>query len=281
MKLTNVCDVKQLMEKFGIHFKKQYGQNFLLNETVLQEIAENADRGVLEIGPGIGSLTQVLCEHAEKVVSIEIDTALLPVLEYTLAEYDHAEVVHADVMKVDLPALVKEKFGDLPVSVCANLPYYITSPILMLLLESKIPFTNITVMIQKEVAQRLCAKAGDADYGAITAVVSYYAKVRKLFDVAPGNFLPPPKVTSTVISIEPYKNSPYHPKSEAVLFRVIKGAFAQRRKTLRNTLGGAFSQYSKEELAQKLQSVGISPDRRGETLSIEEFIKIADAMFIQ
>ncbi len=150
MKLTNVGEVKQLMEKFGIHFKKQYGQNFLLNETVLQEIAENADRGVLEIGPGIGSLTRVLCEHAEKVVSIEIDTALIPVLEYTLAEYGHAEVIHADVMKVDLPTLVKEKFGDLPVSVCANLPYYITSPILMLLLESKIPFTNITVMIKKE-----------------------------------------------------------------------------------------------------------------------------------
>ncbi len=281
MKLTNVSDVKQLMSEFGIHFKKQYGQNFLINEGVLYEIAANADRGVLEIGPGIGSLTCALCEQAEKVVSVEIDTALLPVLEKTLADHDNVEIVHADVMKVDLPALVREKFGALPVSVCANLPYYITSPIIMLLLESKIPFTNITVMIQKEVAQRLCAKAGDADYGAITAAVSYYAHVRKLFDVAPGNFLPPPKVTSTVISIEPYRDPPYRPKSEAILFRVIKGAFAQRRKTLRNTLGGAFSEFSKDALCEKLESVGISPDRRGETLSIQEFVQIADALTVK
>lgn len=278
MKLTDVSYVKQVMSDFGLHFKKQYGQNFLINETVLRNIAANADRGVLEIGPGIGSLTYALCEQCEKVVSIEIDTALIPVLQHTLAEFSNVEVVHADVLKVDLAALLKEKFNDMPVSVCANLPYYITSPIIMALLESHLPFTNITVMIQKEVAQRLCAKAGDPDYGAITAAVSYYAQVRKLFDVSAGNFLPPPHVTSTVISIEPYKESPYHPKSEEMLFRVIKGAFSQRRKTLRNTLGGAFSFLSKEELSQLLEGLGISPDRRGETLSIEEFIQIADAL---
>ncbi len=278
MKLTDLSYIKSIMQEYGIQFKKKYGQNFLTSEHVLSSIADNADRGVLEIGPGIGSLTYALSERCEKVVSIEIDSTLIPVLQKTLAECDNVEIVHADVLNVDLPTLVRERFGNLPVSVCANLPYYITTPILMMLLESGVPFTNITVMIQKEVAQRLCATPGSAEYGAITAVVAYYAQVRRLFDVSCGNFVPPPSVTSTVISIEPYRKRPYTPKSESMLFRTIKGAFAQRRKTLQNTLRSAFSMLPKEKLEQAFVIAGISPTVRGETLGIADFVRLSDAL---
>ncbi len=279
MKLTDLSYIKSLMAAHNLHFKKQYGQNFLTNETVLQRIAQNASDGVLEIGPGIGSLTYVLAQNCKKVVTVEIDTALIPVLHETLQEFDNVEIIHSDVLKLDLPALIAERFGEMPVSVCANLPYYVTTPIIMALLESRIPFENITVMIQKEVAHRLCASAGDADYGAVTAAVSYYARVTKLFDVAPGNFIPAPNVTSSVISIEPHKTLPVQPKDEATFFRVIKGAFALRRKTLLNSLHTVFSEWSKEELGALLQKAGISPTVRGETLSIAQFATIADVLF--
>lgn len=278
MKLTDLSYIRSIMAEFGLHFKKKYGQNFLTNETVIENIAQNADRAVLEIGPGIGVLTRALSAHAERVVSVEIDTDLIPVLQKTLADCDNVKIVNEDVLKVDLSALIAQQFGDLPVSVCANLPYYITTPILMHLLESGIPFTNITVMIQKEVAQRLCAAPGDADYGAITAVLAYYARVRRLFDVAPGNFVPPPSVTSTVISIEPWKEKPVRPRDEAMLLRVIHGAFAQRRKTLQNTLRTAFPHLSREQLSSVLAQAGIDPGVRGETLSVAQFCAIADAM---
>ncbi len=278
MKLTDPTYIKSIMAEFDLHFKKKYGQNFLTNGVVIEQIAQNADRGVLEIGPGIGVLTHALSQHAERVVSVEIDTTLIPVLEKTLADCQNVRIVNADVLKLDLPTLVREHFGDLPVSVCANLPYYITTPILMALLESGVPFTRITVMIQKEVAQRLCAAPGDAEYGAITAVLAYYARVRRLFDVAPGNFMPPPSVTSTVISIEPYAEKPIRPRDEAMLLRVIHGAFAQRRKTLQNTLRSAFPHLSREQLQTILEAAHIEPTVRGETLSVAQFCAIADAM---
>ncbi len=279
MKLTDLSYIKSIMAENGLHFKKQYGQNFLTNDTVLQRIAQNAADGVLEIGPGIGSLTYALAQNCKKVVTVEIDDALIPVLHKTLADCDNVEIIHSDVLKLDLPELIAEKFGNMPLSVCANLPYYVTTPIIMSLLESRIPFRNITVMIQKEVAQRLCAKAGDADYGAVTAAVSYYARVTKLFDVAPGNFIPPPKVTSSVISIEPHAVLPIQPKDEATFFHVLKGAFAQRRKTLQNSLHTVFSEFSKEGLAQHIEAAGICPTVRGETLSIADFCAIADILY--
>ncbi len=279
MKLTDLSYIKALMAKHNLHFKKQYGQNFLTNETVLSRIADNAADGVLEIGPGIGSLTYALAQQCKKVVTVEIDDALIPVLAETLGEFDHVKVIHSDVLKLDLPSLIQTEFGDTPCSVCANLPYYVTTPIIMALLESRIPFQNITVMIQKEVAQRLCAKAGDADYGAVTAAVSYYARVTKLFDVAPGNFIPAPKVTSSVISIQPYEVLPIQPLDEPTFFRVLKGAFALRRKTLQNSLATVFAEFSKDKLAVLLTQAGIAPTVRGETLSVADFCRIADIFY--
>ena len=282
MNLCSPSVVRRLMEEEGIHFRKDFGQNFLIDPSVPERIAAScADRSdilVLEIGPGIGCLTQQLAENFERVLAIEIDRGLIPELGKTLAEYDHVRVVNADVMEVDLPALIAEEAGGREVAVCANLPYYITTPILMRLLECGVPFSSITVMVQNEVASRLAAKPGASDYGAITAVLGYYGTVKKLFTVSPGCFMPAPKVSSAVIRIDLYREKPYRPKDEAFFLRVIRTAFGMRRKTLVNALGALGEGYSKELLNEAVTACGFPPTVRGERLSTEDFVRLADEL---
>lgn len=274
MKLTDISTIKSLMAQYGVVFKKKYGQNFLVSERVLEEIADNADAAALEIGPGIGSLTSFLCERAERVCAVEIDDTLIPLLKHTLADYDNVEVVHADAMKIDLGALCREQFGDRPVSVCANLPYYITTPVLTRLLECGVKFSNVTVMIQKEVALRLCAKPGSPDYGAISVFVAYYGTPKKILNVPAGCFIPAPKVDSAVVRIDIHEKPPVDCDPD-LLFRVVRAAFGQRRKTLYNALSTGFAELGKERIAEILAEAGIDPSVRGEKLSLEEFARIA------
>ncbi|MGM9625330.1 MAG: 16S rRNA (adenine(1518)-N(6)/adenine(1519)-N(6))-dimethyltransferase RsmA [Eubacteriales bacterium] len=282
MNLTDIGYVRRLMSAHGITFQKKFGQNFLINPTVPERIAAEcgAEPGdaILEIGPGIGTMTQYLCEMYEKVVAVEIDRALIPVLGETLAGYDNVTVIEGDIMKLDLHALFAEHFAGMHVTVCANLPYYITTPILMLLLESGIPLDNITVMIQKEVADRLAAEPGSADYGAVTASVQYYALVEKLFCVSAGNFLPAPKVDSAVVRMRLYRDRPVKVKEEDMLFRVIRAAFGQRRKTLLNALSAGMGDFSKTEIAEALDKAGFAENIRGERLSVAEFGRLADVL---
>ena len=279
MKLTEISTIKALCEEYGFGFKKKFGQNFLVNARVPAMIAESAEGTcALEIGPGIGTMTRELSEICPKVVAIEIDTSLQPLLENTLSDLDNVEVVFADAMKTDIAALCKEKFGDSPVSVCANLPYYITTPVILHLLECGVSFRNITVMIQKEVADRLCAKPGTAEYGAITLTCARYGKVKKLFDVPRSAFFPVPGVDSTVVTILPDEKEDIFVKDEKKLTRLIRASFNQRRKTLVNGMSGEFSQYTKAELGELLVSCGFREDVRGETLSLADFAKIVNAM---
>lgn len=266
------------MQRHNIQFQKQFGQNFLTNKMILEQIAENAGKNVFEIGPGIGTLTQELCLNAEKVVAVEIDRGLIPVLEETLEEYDNVTVINSDVMKTDLPSLFRKYFGDEPVTVCANLPYNITTPVIMLLLESHINITSITIMIQKEVAQRLTAKAGSNEYGSITASVAWYGRAIKLFDVPAGNFVPRPKVDSAVVRIDIFNERPITVKDEKLLFRIIASAFGQRRKTLVNALSHSFPNKTKSEIENAVKKCGFSEMIRGECLSIAGFARIADTL---
>ena len=287
MKLTDLSVIRSLLGEEGTSFKKKYGQNFLTNESVVEKIAASAlpdvpdpeERlGILEIGPGIGVLTQKLSAVAHKVTAVEIDSTLLPILDKTLADCPNVRVINEDVMKVDLPALVAAEFADCTrLAVCANLPYYITTPILMALLESKLPFSSITVMVQKEVAERLCAPAGSSAYGAITAVLSYYGVTRRLFTVSAGNFVPAPKVDSAVVQIKLHPTPPIAVQSEETLFAVIKAAFGQRRKTLQNALT-ALPQVSRERAADAIAKAGLSPTVRGEALGLAEFAAIANLL---
>ena len=279
----NLCDiktVKQVMGMFHLTFRKEFGQNFLTDRSVVEDIADaccqDANSTILEIGPGMGTLTYELALRHKSVVALEIDRGLIPVLDYTLGEFDNVTVHNEDVMQADLEALLAPAFAEGPVSVCANLPYYITSPILMKLLECGLPFDYITVMIQKEVADRLCSPAGGKDYGAITAVLSYYGEAEKLFVVPADKFIPAPKVDSAVIRIRLYKERPYHPKNEALMFRTIKAAFAQRRKTLSNALSAGFSDLTKEQINAIIADCGFAPTVRGERLDIREFVKLSD-----
>ncbi len=282
----NLCDlntIKNIMNAFGIKFRKELGQNFLTNGMVVSDIAdacsENENCTVLEVGPGIGVLTKELAERYEKVISLEIDKNLLPVLDYTMGQYKNVEIINEDVMKADLDELLAPYFEKGSVSVCANLPYYITTPILMKLLESRLPFEAITIMIQSEVADRLCAKAGKSDYGAITAVLSYYGIAERLFTVTADNFVPAPKVDSAVVRIKLYREIPYKPKSEELLFRTIKAAFEQRRKTLSNALSNGFGELSKDEIKEIIEECGHRPDIRGEKLDIAQFVALSDVIF--
>lgn len=300
--LCNLAVVRSLLEKYGCAPKKGYGQNFLINPSVPMRIAElsasYADpakpAGVLEIGPGVGALTQYLCQQYDKVVAVEIDHGLIPLLAESLAEYDNVTVVESDFMEIDLPAFLKEHFGDIleaggTIGVCANLPYYITTPVIMKLLESfpmneRIPLTSITVMVQLEVARRLAAKAGSADYGSISAEIALRANTEKLLDVSAGNFLPVPKVASAVVGIVPhggirevYPDAPAG-EEECEAFaenasELITLAFGQRRKTLVNSIG---AKYPKEKTAAVLEELGIRPDIRGEKLSAQDFCRLAD-----
>ncbi len=281
----NLCDmrtVKQVMGMFHLTFRKEFGQNFLTDRSVVENIADeccgNSESSILEIGPGIGTLTYELALRHKSVLALEIDRGLIPVLAHTLSKFDNVTVVNEDVMQADLAALLAPYFEKGPVSVCANLPYYITSPILMKLLECGLPFDFITVMIQKEVADRLTAPAGGKDYGAITAVLAYYGEAEKLMNVPADRFMPAPKVDSAVIRIRLYKEKPYKPQNEALLFRTIKGAFAQRRKTLANSLGSAFSELNKEQINEIIAACGHEPNVRGERLSIADFVKMSDVI---
>ena len=281
----NLCDiktVKQVMGMFHLTFRKEFGQNFLTDRSVVEDIADaccqDENSTILEIGPGMGTLTYELALRHKSVVALEIDRGLIPVLDYTLGEFDNVTVHNEDVMQADLEALLAPAFESGPVSVCANLPYYITSPILMKLLECGLPFDYITVMIQKEVADRLCSPAGGKDYGAITAVLAYYGEAEKLFVVPADKFIPAPKVDSAVIRIRLYKERPYHPKDEALMFRTIKAAFAQRRKTLSNALSAGFSELTKEQINAVIADCGFEPTVRGERLDIAEFVKLSDKM---
>ena len=283
MSLTDIKYVKLLMKEYNINFKKKYGQNFLINpevpDNIASECTENKNSGILEIGPGIGTMTQYLCEYYKKVVAVEIDTDLIGLLSVNMHPYSNFKVINDDIMKIDLNKLIEEEFSGMPVSVCANLPYYITTPILMKLLESNVKFDCITVMMQKEVADRICATAGKSEYGAVSAVVNYYARPEKLFDVTAENFIPAPKVDSTVIRLNLYKEPPVKVKSEKLLFKTIKGAFEQRRKTLSNALSGYFSEIPKSEITSIIESCGFKSDIRGEKLDIHGFALLSDALF--
>ena len=282
MKLTDISVIRSLLGEEQTTFKKKFGQNFLINESVVERIAQgsgdDSHAGVLEIGPGIGVLTCQLAKRFDKVVTVEIDDTMIPILEKTLAEFDNISVIHSDILKVDLKALALEHFSDVSeIRVCANLPYYITTPILMYLLESGVKFKSITIMVQKEVADRLTAPAGSSLYGAITASLSYYGKASRLFVVSAGNFMPAPKVDSAVVRIDLYDTPPVDADFKT-LMRVIRGAFLQRRKTLVNALASEFSHISKDNIGKAIVSCGFSADIRGEKLSLDDFAKVANAL---
>ena len=279
-RLTNVNTVRDLLTRHGFTFSKALGQNFLINPSVCPRMAEAAVRddntGVIEIGPGIGVLTNELCLRAKKVVAVELDERLLPVLSETLAEYENLKVIHADAMELDLNRLIKEEFQGMEVVVCANLPYYITSPIIMKLLEDHLPIRSITVMVQKEAAQRLSARPGTRDSSAITVAVSYYADTEMLFGVSSGSFMPAPKVDSAVIQLT-LREPPRRPKDEETLFRVIKAAFAQRRKTVLNSRSSSLG-LDKSAVSDILLKAEVDPTARAERLTLDDFIRIADHM---
>ena len=280
--MINVCDIqvmKPLLNAHGFHFSKAKGQNFLIASWVPEQIAEDAGvdetAGVLEIGPGIGPLTQQLCLRAKKVCAVEVDTRLEPILAQTVGEFSNLEILWGDVLKQDIPALVKEKFGDLRPMACANLPYYITSPILTALLEAEC-FDSVTVMVQKEVAQRIAAKPGSADYSAFTVFCQYYAEPELLFDVPAGCFMPAPKVTSAVIQLRVRKELPWDIADKDIFFRTVRSSFAMRRKKLANGLASGFPELGKAGAAEVIAACGLSENVRGETLDIPTFAASAN-----
>lgn len=277
--LTDPKIIKYLCSKYGFTFAKSMGQNFITDESVpmamADAVSENA-QGVIEIGPGFGVLTAALAQNAEKVVSIELDKRLEKVLEETLAGFSNISFIWEDCLKVNLEELIKTEFQGMDVSVAANLPYYITTPIIMNLLESRLPFKKIVVMIQKEVAERLCAKAGSKNFGAITVTTQYYSKPEIIKHVPSSAFIPAPKVDSAVVSMEILDTPSVTPKDEKLFFRLIKAAFSQRRKTLVNALSSSGAFGSKEEVQKAVESVGLSPTIRGEALSIENFCELSD-----
>lgn len=277
MKLTDIGTIKELFEKHGFSFTKSLGQNFLINPSVCPKIAEmggaGKEVGAIEIGTGIGVLTRELADRCKKVVAVEIDTSLKPILEETLADYDNVEVVFADVLETDLNALIEEKFQGMEVIVCANLPYYITSPVIMKLLEEKLPIKAVTVMVQLEAADRMCAAVGSRECGAITAAVNYYAKPEKLFRVNRGSFMPAPNVDSAVISLKLYDEPPYKVENEKLFFEVIKQSFSQRRKQLINPVS-AFFKVSKAELSSAMEQAGLKLSARAEELSMDDFVTL-------
>ena len=278
MNLTNINEIKSLLARHGFHFSKSMGQNFLIESWVPHDIAESANLddscGVLEIGPGIGPLTQQLALRAKKVAAIELDRDLLPILGETMSQYPHVEIIPGDAMKLDLRGLVADKFSGLTAKACANLPYNITTPIITKLLEAGC-FQSITVMIQREVAQRICAKPGDSDCGAFSLFCQYHAECELLFEVPPECFLPAPKVTSAVIRLTPRATPPVD-ADEKALFSVIKAAFAQRRKTLLNGLTAAYGNvFYKEQLRQAILDCNLPETIRGERLSLDDFARLS------
>ena len=280
--MIDVCNIhvmKPLLESHGFHFSKAKGQNFLIApwvpESIVREAGVDKTAGVLEIGPGIGPLTQQLCLNAEKVCAVELDTRLKPILDMTVGAFPNLEIIWNDVLKLDVPALVREKFPGLRPMACANLPYYITSPILTALLEAEC-FESVTVMVQKEVAQRIAARPGSADYSAFTVFCQYYAQPELLFDVPAGCFLPQPKVTSAVISLRVRRERNWGILDQDVFFRLVRASFAMRRKKLSNGLASGFPELGKAGAAEVIAAAGFDANVRGETLSIPEFARIAN-----
>ena len=282
--LGNPQNTIEVLQKYNFVFQKKFGQNFLIDTHVLDKIIAAAeitkDDFVLEIGPGIGTMTQYLACAARKVVAVEIDKALIPILEDTLSDYDNARVINNDVLKVDIAKLAEEENGGKPIKVVANLPYYITTPIIMGLFESGVPLDSITIMVQKEVADRMQVGPGTKDYGALSLAVQYYAKPYIVANVPPNCFMPRPKVGSAVIRLERYEEPPVKVKDEKLMFRIICASFNQRRKTLANGLkNSAELDYTKEEIEAAIETLGRGASIRGEALTLEEFAKLADFLY--
>lgn len=279
MDLTSPKTIREISAMFGFSFKKGLGQNFLTDGGVLSEIAEAAAgaEGILEIGPGFGVLTCELAENFEKVVAVEADETLMPVLNYTLSKYKNTEIVLGDILKIDMKKLLEEKFGGMRVSVAANLPYYVTTPIISELLTQKLPISDIVIMIQKEVAERICANPGTKSYGALSIMCNYYAEPEMVCAVPAEVFVPRPKVDSAVVKLSMREKPPVNTKSEELFFKTVRAAFSQRRKTLENCVAGYFG-IGKDALKPIFEETEIDPRRRGETLSLEEFAKLSDAL---
>lgn len=282
--LGNPKNTIEILQKYHFNFQKKFGQNFLIDTGVLESIIEAAQIGpedfVLEIGPGIGTMTQYLCEAAREVVAVEIDTNLIPILSDTLSGYTNVEVLNADILKVDIRKLAREHNEGRPIKVVANLPYYITTPIIMGLFESHVPIDSITIMVQKEVADRMQEGPGSKEYGALSLAVQYYAKPEIVLTVPPSCFMPQPKVGSAVIRLTRHEEPPVNVKSEKLMFQVIRASFNQRRKTLANGLNnyGAFS-IGKDAIQECIEALGVPVNIRGEALSLEQFAKLSDLIY--
>lgn len=281
--LVNPQNTIEILKKFDVHFQKKFGQNFLIDSHVLDKIIRAADiskeDGVLEIGPGIGTMTQYLCENAGRVLCVEIDKALLPILEYTLADYDNVNVINGDILKQDIWELARKYNDGKPFKVVANLPYYITTPIIMGFLENDSPISSITVMVQKEVAERMQAEPGTKAYGALSLAVQYYSKPYLAANVPMNCFMPRPNVASAVISLERYDEPPVKTKDEKLMFELIRASFQVRRKTLWNGIKISNSlNYTREEIEKVLTDMGLDVNVRGETLNLAQFAELADRL---
>ncbi len=282
-KLGSPQETIAILQKYGFHFQKKYGQNFLIDPRVLDKIIEAAEIGpedyVLEIGPGIGTMTQALADQAREVYAVEIDTKLIPILEETLKDYSNVTIVNEDIMKVDIGALARDHNGGRPIKVVANLPYYITTPIIMALFEKEVPLSSVTVMVQKEVADRMQVGLGTKDYGALSLAVQYYASPYIVANVPPNCFIPRPAVGSAVIRLTRHEKPPVEVSDPDFMFRIIRASFNQRRKTLQNGLYNSPElQVSKEEVARALTQMGLSPSIRGEKLTLDQFARLADLL---
>ncbi len=282
--LASISVIKEILSETGFKFSKSLGQNFLTDESVLDKIIESSgvDKNscVLEVGPGFGTLTQRLCASAKSVVAIELDASAIPILKENLSEFDNLKIINDDVLKCDLKSIIKENFGNKSVKLVANLPYYITTPIIMHILEAHLGIDSLTVMIQKEVAMRIGAKPRAKDYGALSVAVSYYSEPEIVTNVPPSAFIPQPKVSSAVIKLNLREKPPVEVFSEKGFFRVVRASFAQRRKTLLNALSNSPEiPLSKEEVLRVLEFCGIDPQRRGETLSLDDFAKVSNEIF--
>lgn len=277
--LSNIGIIKDILNRHGFAFSKSLGQNFLINPSVCPRIAEEGNArkgfGIIEIGTGIGVLTAELAKRADKVVAVEIDTRLEPVLKETLAEFSNVQVIYQDVLKVDLRELITQEFAGLEVAVCANLPYYITSPIIMSLLEARLPIKSITVMVQKEAAVRICAEPGTRDVGAVSLAVRYFSTPKLLFHVSRGSFMPAPNVDSCVIRLDVKENTPEQVRDEKFFFRLVRAGFSQRRKTLVNPVSSGLG-ISKETVREALEKLDIKPTVRAEELTMEQFILLSN-----
>lgn len=282
-KLGNPQETIQVLQKHDFHFRKKFGQNFLIDPHVLEKIVDAAQVGpddfVLEIGPGIGTMTQYLCENARQVLAVEIDDNLIPILKETLREYDNVTVIHGDILKQDIAAIANEYNHGEPIKVVANLPYYITTPIIMALFEQHVPLANVTVMVQKEVAARMKSGPGSKDYGALSLAVQYYAEPYIVANVPCNCFMPRPNVDSAVIRLTRYEEPPVQVKDEKMLFKIIRASFNQRRKTLQNGLNNSSElNFTKDQIAAAIAEAGFSPSVRGEALTLEQFARLTDIL---